>query len=251
MYAQERHHRIVDEARREGRVAVAELADSLGVTPETVRRDLTVLEQRGALRRVHGGAIPVERLEPTLATRSERSTNEKTRIAARALDEIPTDGAVLLDAGSTTLAIAALIPREASLTVVTNSVQAAARLTDHPNLELLLLGGRVRGVTGAAVGAWTTGLLAGVSVDVAFVGTNGLSVRRGLTTPNESEAAAKSAMIEAAQRTVVVADASKVGVDHLHSFAPLGSVDLVITDDAVDAADREALDAAGLEVAYA
>ncbi|WP_431843037.1 DeoR/GlpR family DNA-binding transcription regulator [Calidifontibacter indicus] len=110
MYAAERHRRIVEEARRTGRVAVAELAGSLGVTPETVRRDLTSLEEHGTVRRMHGGAIPVERLEPTLATRTARSTDEKRRIAARALDEIPADGAVLLDSGSTTLAIAALIP---------------------------------------------------------------------------------------------------------------------------------------------
>ena len=248
MYAAERHRRIVEEARRTGRVAVAELAGSLGVTPETVRRDLTSLEEHGTLRRVHGGAIPVERLEPTLATRTTRSTDEKRRIAARALDEIPADGAVLLDSGSTTLAIAALIPVETHLTVVTNSVQAAALLTDHPNLDLLLLGGRVRGVTGAAVGTWTTSLLAGLSVDVAFVGTNGLSSRRGLSTPDEAEAAAKSAMLEAAARTVVVTDSSKFGVDHLHSFAPLSAIDLVITD---DAAERDLLAETGVEVVYA
>lgn len=248
MYAAERHRRIAEEARRAGRVAVAELADTLGVTPETVRRDLSSLEQRGTLRRVHGGAIPVERLEPTLATRSTRATEEKLRIAARALDEIPTDGAVLLDSGSTTLAVASLIPSDASLTVVTNSVQAAALLSDHPHLDLLLLGGRVRGVTGAAVGAWTTRLLAGLSVDVAFVGTNGLSLHRGLSTPDESEAAVKSAMIEAAARAVVVTDSSKLGVDHLHSFAPLAAIDLVITD---EAADHDLLAGSGLEVAYA
>lgn len=251
MYAAERHRRIVDEARRAGRVAVADLADSLGVTPETVRRDLTTLEERGSLRRVHGGAIPIERLEQSLATRTSRSTTQKRRIAARALDEVPSGGAILLDSGSTTLAVAALIPDDARLTVVTNSVQAAALLADHPHLDLLLLGGRVRGVTGAAVGPWTTSLLGSLSVDVAFVGTNGLSLRRGPSTPDGTEAAAKSAMVEAADRAIVVTDSSKLGVDHLHSFAPLSALDLVITDDAADQADRSMLAEAGLEVVYA
>lgn len=251
MYAAERHQRIVDEARRNGRVAVADLADALEVTTETVRRDLSVLEDRGTLRRVHGGAIPVERLEPTLAVRSIRSTDEKTRIAARALDEIPADGTILLDSGSTTLAIAGLLPVDISLTVVTNSVQAAALLTGRPNLTLLLLGGRVRGVTGAAVGSWASDLLGGLTVDVAFIGTNGISTRRGLTTPDEAEAAVKTAMIGAATRTVVVTDSSKVGVDHLHRFSPLDAVDLVITDSALAADDRDGLVEAGTKVACA
>ena len=90
-----------------------------------------------------------------------------------------------------------------------------------------------------------------LGVDVAFVGTNGLSLRRGLSTPDETEAAAKSAMVEAADRAIVVTDSSKLGVDHLHSFAPLSAVDLVITDDAADQADRSMLAEAGLEVVYA
>ena len=101
MYAAERQQRIIAEARRAGRVEVTALADSLGVAAETVRRDLTALERRGSLRRVHGGAIPVERLEvePTLATRSGRLADVKRRIAARALDELPSGGSIILDAG--------------------------------------------------------------------------------------------------------------------------------------------------------
>src|SRR5689334_10847128 len=103
------------EARRAGRVEVSVLADSLGVAAETVRRDLSALERRGALRRVHGGAIPVERLEvePSLATRFGRLAEVKRRIAARALDEIPTGGSILLDSGSTTQVVAELLPAEA------------------------------------------------------------------------------------------------------------------------------------------
>lgn len=251
MYAAERHQKIVAEARRNGRVVVAELADDLGVTTETVRRDLTVLEERGALQRVHGGAIPAERLEPTLAARNTRSTSQKRRIAARALDELRADSAILLDAGSTTLAIAESIPAEMPLTVLTNSVQAAALLAEHSNVTLLVLGGRVRGVTGAAVGSWATDQLATLSVDIAFVGTNGLTTRRGLSTPDEAEAAVKRALIEAAARTVVVTDSSKVGEDHLHSFARLDQIDLVITDDSLDDESVAALEAAGPKVARA
>ena len=177
MYAAERQQRIMAEARRVGRVEVASMADSLGVAAETVRRDLTALEQRGSLRRVHGGAIPVERLElePTLATRSSRLTDVKRRIAARVLDELPTGGTVLLDSGSTTLAVVQLLPPDLDLTVVTNSVAAASALSSHPGVTLYLLGGRVRGTTGAAVGEWATAALDGLVVDLAVLGTNGFS----------------------------------------------------------------------------
>ena len=172
MYAEERQQRILTEARRAGRVEVSTLSELLDVTPETVRRDLTALERRGSLRRVHGGAIPVERLElePTMAARTTRLTAEKRRIAARALDELPREGTVLLDSGTTTLALVELLPPDIDLTVVTNSIAAASVLVTHPGVELYLIGGRVRGRTGATVGDWATAALDGVVVDVAFMG---------------------------------------------------------------------------------
>ena len=253
MYAAERQQRILAEARTAGRVEVTSLAESLGVATETVRRDLTALEQRGSVRRVHGGAIPVERLElePTLATRSTRLTDVKRRIAARVLDELPTGGTVLLDSGSTTLAVVQLLPPDLDLTVVTNSVAAAATLSTHPGISLYLLGGRVRGVTGAAVGDWATAALEGLVVDVAVLGTNGVSAARGLTTPDQAEALVKAAMVRCARRVVVATDSSKAGDDHLHRFARLEDVDLLVTD--ADLADDVAaeLRAAGPQVVTA
>ena len=253
MYAAERQQRIMAEARRAGRVEVASLADSLGVATETVRRDLTALEQRGSVRRVHGGAIPVERLElePTLATRSSRLTDVKRRIAARVLDELPTGGTVLIDSGSTTLAVVQLLPPYLDLTVVTNSVAAASALSTHPGISLYLLGGRVRGITGAAVGEWATAALDGLVVDLAVLGTNGFSAARGLTTPDQAEALVKAAMVRSARRVLLATDSSKAGDDHLHRFATLAEVDVVVTD--TDLADDVAaeLRAAGPEVVTA
>jgi DeoR family fructose operon transcriptional repressor len=253
MYAAERQQRIMTEARRDGRVEVTSLAESLGVATETVRRDLTALERRGSLRRVHGGAIPVERLElePTLAARSSRLTDVKRRIAARVLDELPTGGTVLLDSGSTTQAVVQLLPPDLDLTVVTNSVPAAAALSTHPGISLYVLGGRVRGITGAAVGDWATHALDGLVVDVAVLGTNGVSASRGLTTPDQAEALVKAAMVASARRVVVATDSSKAGDDHLHRFARLDEVDLIVTD--TDLADDVAaeLRAAGPQVVTA
>ena len=133
MYAEERQQHIVDRARREGRVDVAELSAELAVTGETIRRDLSVLERHGLLRRVHGGAIPVERLgfEPALAARDTLLTAEKDRIAKAALAEVPDEGSIILDAGSTTARLAEILPVDRQLTVLTNA-PADRALARHP-----------------------------------------------------------------------------------------------------------------------
>lgn len=250
MYAPERQQQIVDVARADGRVEVNALAETLGVTPETVRRDLTTLERLGLLRRVHGGAIPVEKLgfEPRLDERQERYTAEKERIAKTAVDELPAEGVILLDSGSTTQLLAENLPRDRELTVVTNSIAIASVVAKRDNLSLYLLGGRVRGRTLAAVGEWSTHALDGIHVDVAFIGTNGLSVRRGLTTPDQDEAMVKRAMVLAARRVIVLCDHTKVGTDHFAQFAALDVVDTVITDIGLDAETAADIEAAGTSV---
>jgi DeoR family transcriptional regulator, fructose operon transcriptional repressor len=253
MYAEQRQQRIVELARSVGRVGVAALAAEFGVTAETVRRDLTALERHGLLRRVHGGAIPVERLgfEPGLAARDAVMTEAKERIAKAALAELPAEGSVLLDAGTTTARLAELLPGDRDLTVVTNALPIALTLSVRPGLTLLLIGGRVRGRTLAAVDEWALRSLRDVYVDVAFVGTNGLSPERGLTTPDPAEAAVKRAMIAAARRVVVLADHTKVGERNFARFGDLEDVDVLVTDSGLDADATARLEAAGVEVVRA
>ncbi|MBX3099809.1 MAG: DeoR/GlpR transcriptional regulator [Salinibacterium sp.] len=250
MYAPERHQRILETARALGRVDVAGLARDMSVTPETVRRDLTALERRGVLRRVHGGAIPVERLgiEPGIADREVHAASQKERIARAALDELPDGGSIILDAGTTTVRLAELLPTDRELTVVTHSIPVASILISRPNVSLHLLGGVVRGRTLAAVGDWTQSQIASVFVDVAFMGTNGISVERGLTTPDLAEASVKRALIDAARRTVVLADHSKFGREDFARVAPLSDIDTVITDVGIDAELAEDIENAGPRV---
>ncbi|GLU50482.1 DeoR/GlpR family DNA-binding transcription regulator [Nocardiopsis ansamitocini] len=232
MYAEERQRLILERARRDGRVDVALLASEFEVTYETIRRDLTALERHGVLRRVHGGAIPVERLgfEPTLTVRDSVMTQEKERIAKAALMELPDDGAILLDAGSTTGRLAEQLPTDRELTVVTNSLSIAFTLTPRTNINLMLLGGRLRTRTQATVDSWALQALEETYVDVAFIGTNGVSVERGLTTPDTAEAMVKRAMIRSSRRAVLLADHTKVGNDHFTRFATVDDFDCLITD---------------------
>ena len=250
MYAQERQQDILRRARLAGRVDVVTLAEALDVTTETIRRDLTVLERAGVLRRVHGGAIPVERLgfEPAVAARDVVMTAEKERIAKAALAELPQDGAVIIDAGTTTGRLAEAIPVDRELTVVVNSPPLATVLASRPNLTVVMLGGRVRGRTLATVDDGALRPLSQLNVDVAFIGSNGVSVQRGLTTPDPAEAAVKRAMIAAARRTVLLTDHNKIGDVHFAAFATLADVDVIITDNGLTDRLFAEMRAAGPEV---
>jgi DeoR family fructose operon transcriptional repressor len=253
MYAEERQLEILTFTRRQGRAEVTALAELLGVTPETVRKDLTVLERRGVVRRVHGGAIPVERLdfEPQLSTRQQRLTAEKERIARAALVELPAEGVVLLDSGSTTETLARLLPTDRELTVVTSSLPIATLLAARRNLTLWCLGGRVRARTLGVVDAWALQLLGEISVDVAFLATNGLSLSKGLTTPEPAEAAVKKAMIATSRRRVLVADHSKFGRDSFCRWASLADIDVLVTDTGLDKESAAEIEDAGPRVVRA
>jgi DeoR family transcriptional regulator, fructose operon transcriptional repressor len=253
MFAEERHQAILRLARAAGRVDVSSLSEEFAVTPETIRRDLTVLERAGQVRRVHGGAIPLERsgFEATLSARASSFTTEKQRIAKAALAELPEAGAILLDAGTTTREFAAIIPSDRELLVVVNSPAIAMSLADRSNLTIWMLGGRVRQRTLAVVDEWATRLLDNVRVDVAFMATNGVSIERGLTTPDPSEAQVKRSMMAAARRVVLLADHSKIGTDYFASFGSVADVDVLVTDSNVDRELIEELSDAGPRVVLA
>jgi DeoR family fructose operon transcriptional repressor len=253
VFAEERHLAILTRARFAGRVDVASLAEELAVTPETIRRDLTLLERAGQVRRVHGGAIVLERLgfEPTLSARSAAFTAEKERIAKVALEELPDAGSILLDAGTTTRKFADLIPGDRELLVVVNSPEIAMVLADKSNLTVLMLGGRVRQRTLAVVDEWARRLLENVRVDVAFMAANGLSLERGLTTPDPAEAEVKRSMMAAARRIVLLADHSKIGNDYFASFGDIAQVDVLVTDSSADSELLEELAEAGPRVVLA
>ncbi|WP_182526247.1 DeoR/GlpR family DNA-binding transcription regulator [Nocardioides dongkuii] len=255
MYAEERQQAMAQLVAERGRLSVNALSERYDVTTETVRRDLSALERMGLVRRVHGGAVPASTLaviESGLLERDQANTPQKERIAKAALDLLPPAGStVLLDAGSTTNRFASMLPRDHRLVVLTHAVPIAARLASHAQVELHLLPGRVRSTTQAAVGADTVAALERLRADVVFLGTNGVTTEHGLSTPDPDEAAVKRAMVHSARQVVVLADASKVGVESPVRFASLAEVDVLVTDTGIDADDEQELVDAGVEVVSA
>ncbi|SDR67911.1 DeoR/GlpR family DNA-binding transcription regulator [Agrococcus carbonis] len=258
MLAPQRRDAIAARLRTDGRVLVTELARDFRITTETVRRDLDALEEAGVARRVHGGAVSAGRsslVEPAVAERASANAEGKRRIARLACERLLASGAtsVLLDAGTTTAALADEIvatwpeaggPR---LVVATHSPAIAQALAAHSAIEVHAIGGRIRAVTGAAVGAQTVLAIGALRPDLVILGTNGLDAA-GLTTPDPDEAAVKTAIVRAGRRVAVLADGAKLDEASLVRFAGLDAVDVLLTDTAPSTELAAALDAAGCEV---
>jgi DeoR family fructose operon transcriptional repressor len=251
-YPPERQRAITDFllGQDDRRATVTQISEHLGVTTETVRRDLDTLERRGLLRRIRGGAQLLDAVpfEVALAARHAEQLEDKRRIAVRLIDELPEDGVLVLDSGSLTLFTAQAVPRQAALTVVTNNLPAARHLADYPNVGVITLPGMVRGLTSAAVDAWTSRRLQSLTVDVAIVGVNGMTAAQGLTTTNPEEASAKRAMLLSARRRVVPVISGKLGRNSFCSFAAVSELDLIVTDASAPDPIIAELSAAGPEV---
>jgi DeoR family fructose operon transcriptional repressor len=267
VFAEERQQLIVGLITASGRASVTDLAERFSITTETVRRDLAALEAAGSVRRVHGGAVSPDRFstnEESILVRTDQRQPEKTRIAEAALALIPQDrtGSILIDAGSTTEALAELLAARtaattaisepaAELVVITHSLPVAAKLSGEPGIALHLLGGKVRGITQAAVGQSTVEAARRLRPDIAFIGTNGIHAAFGLSTPDPEEAAVKAAFVQSARRIVVLADASKLDTETLVQFASLKDLDTLITDTKPSQDLADALADAGVEVVVA
>ncbi|BBZ79092.1 transcriptional regulator [Mycolicibacterium anyangense] len=249
MDSETRQSRIVEFARIRGRVEVAALAEELDVATETIRRDLKVLAGRRLLKRVHGGAIPLETVsfESTVEYRSQADLAEKHRIAAAAADLLHGAETVYLDEGFTPRLIAERIA-ERELTVVTSSMLVAEVLAHSTTVTVLLLGGRLRGRTLATVDHWATDMLGSLVIDVAYLGTNGISIEHGLTTPDPAVAAVKQTAVKVARRRILVAAHSKFGANSFCRFAEVSDFEAIVTDTGLSPTEAQRFEALGPSV---
>ncbi|MCW3064340.1 MAG: DeoR/GlpR transcriptional regulator [Solirubrobacterales bacterium] len=246
----DRQQAIYTLALQQGSVDVADLARRYGVTTETIRRDLSDMQSRQLLRRVHGGAIPVERMshEPMVEARDMVNAEEKLRIGLMAVAEVPERGSVIIDSGSTGQRLAEVFPVERDVHVVTNSLLTALTLSRRGLRDLTVLGGSVRTKRHAMVDETTRAELRHMTVDVVFMSCDGLSFQHGLTTPYREEHAIKRAMIDRARRVVALVDQSKFGNVQMFSFATFDEIDVLVTDTRVDPEAVEFLTAHGTSV---
>jgi len=248
----QRHRRIVEVLRERQAVRVSTLAELLGVSEVTIRRDLEELERRGRLERTHGGAISTHRLrtEPAYIEAIGLNATAKVAIGQAAASLVRSGDTVLLNGGTTTLQVFRHL-QQAGVRVITNHVGMALEAADR-DIELILVGGEYRAPSNSCVGSFATRTLSGVFATRSFIGVEGFSIRSGLTTPAAQEAEVARVMIEQTQGDVgVVADSTKVGTIADFSIAPLDAVKMLITDRGLDEGVRAELESAGVDVVIA
>jgi len=236
LFAEERRYEITKMLSENTKLLIPALCEYFEVSPATIRNDLRALERKGALKRTHGGAIPVSKagFEPAHSSKEVENLNEKRRIAAYAATLIEDNDTILLDTGTTTMELAKLLPAKSNLTIVTNDLKIALLLEESTDAAIHFLGGSLRRNFHYTMGASAITQVCTLNVDKAFMATNGLCANKGFTTPVLDLANLKKAMIKTANMVVVMADSRKLGRVAFAQVAPLTYADKIITDTGAD-----------------
>lgn len=253
MHSDQRHRIILELLDKNEAISVVEVAACLDVSEMTVRRDLDVLESRGLLKRVHGGAVSIRgrSYEPSYVIRSNLHNEAKTRIGQLAATLIADGDSIALDVGTTTLEVARALTDKRGLTVLTPSIHIAEFLSRFPEVRVIVSGGILRPGEMSLVGGLTERNFAEFFVDKLFLGIGGIDIKAGLTEYNLEDAQVKRTMIGIAKEVIVVADASKMGQVAFAAVAPLNVVNKIVTDNEISEAFLIQLQQAGVEVLVA
>ncbi|MBM9618054.1 DeoR/GlpR family DNA-binding transcription regulator [Streptomyces zhihengii] len=230
MLAAERRDHLLGLLAREGKIVAKDVAAGLGISEDSVRRDLRDLAAEGLCQRVYGGALPVSPAVVGYAARQSVAPDGKQKVATAAAGLVEPGGTVILDGGTTALAVAHALPRDLDCTVITHSPTVAAALLDHPRAELFLLGGRVFKHSAVTCGAAAVEAAQNVSADLCLLGVTGVHPEAGLTTGDADEAAMKRALSARAADTWILASSEKIGTASRFRVLPFPEITGLITD---------------------
>lgn len=248
MLKEERQQAILGWLQRDGKVLASELSAALGISEDTVRRDLRELGEAGLLLRVHGGALPRSPAATTYTARQQQAPAAKAAIAAAAAALVRPGQVVIMDGGTTTLQVVNHLPPDLAATVITNSPPIATALADHPQIEIILIGGRVHKGALVAVGVPAVEALRGVRADLCFLGVCSLHPDAGISVPDLEEAYVKRAMIASAAEVVALASAEKLGTAAPYIVEPLHALTHLVTEHTVPAAILDLYRVGGITV---
>ena len=249
----ERHKYILNSLQKEGFVKVLDIAKNLDVTTVTVRKDLKMLEEKGLLYRTHGSASPINphAVDRNVKEKEKINIKEKQLIGVFAARLIGEDDSIVINSGSTICAFAEQITPKGKLTVVTSSIKATNILSDVEDINVSQLGGSLRRSSMSVIGNYTISFLKNITCSKVFLGVDGIDVDFGVTTSNIEEAELNQAMMEASLKTIVLCDSSKFGKKGFGKICSLDKIDVVITDEGISAAMKNAIEDQGVEVIIA
>ncbi|EEP70460.1 DeoR family transcriptional regulator [Micromonospora sp. ATCC 39149] len=230
MLAAQRRDLLLDRLRRDRRVVAKDIATELGISEDTIRRDLRDLAAAGMCQRVYGGALPASPAVADYPTRRQVGVDSKERVATAAAALVQPGMTIIVDGGTTALAVARALPASLRATVVTHSPTVGAALAEHPGVEVYLLGGRLFKHSVVACGAAAVEAAQAVNADLFLLGVTGVHPDAGLTTGDADEAAMKRALAQRAADTYVLASAEKIGAASRFAVLPLTAVAGIVTD---------------------
>ena len=253
IFAEERKQMIVELVNRQVKATVASLCEEFGVSPATVRNDLRELEFAGLLKRTHGGAIRNKKTsyEKIYEERLVYRKEEKHAIGKAAAAMVQEGDTIIMDTGTTTLEMARFLADVRNLTIVTNDLMIASYINRNTNADLLVVGGFLRKHFNCFCGPLTVSALEGLSVDKAFISSDGVSIEKGITTPNVDISMVRRAFLDRADEKILLADHSKFGKTTFVKCADLNEIDVIVTDEKADKKYLERIREEGLEIEIA
>lgn len=251
MLTTQRKQLILERLRQDGQIVAKALSEELGISEDTVRRDLRELAAEGQLQRVHGGALPASKAVGNLQVREHLATDDKRALGRAGAALVQPGQVVILDGGTTSLQVVQHLPLDLRATVVTHSPSVAVALADHLQVKVLMLGGRLFRHSMVNVGASVVEAAAQLRADLYLMGVTGVHAEAGLTTGDFEEAAVKRALHQRAAETVVLASADKLGAASAFTVAPLKALAGLVVPAATPARVRNALKAGGAPVRVA
>lgn len=230
MLTAERRRSIMQTLQRDGKVLASELSKDLHVSEDTIRRDLRELATAGELQRVHGGALPHSTATASFTVRQQQATGTKAAIAQAAIRLIRQDQVIILDGGTTPLQVAQNLPYDLRATVITHSPPVALALAEHPEIEVIVIGGRLYKHDLVTVGAVTTEAYRNIRADLCFLGIGSVHPEVGISTLDLEEAYVKRAMIASAAEVVALTSAEKLGTAAPYIVGPLSDLTHLVTE---------------------
>lgn len=230
MLGAQRKTHLLDILTRDGRIVAKSVAAELGLSEDSIRRDLRELADEGKVVRVYGGALPVPAADRPVSARADLATASKERVARRAADGIRPGSTIVLDAGTTTLALARLLPPGASLTVVTPSPAVALAVAEHSDARVVMIGGDLSRHSLVASGSLAMEAIRHLAADTFYLGVTGIHPEHGLTTGELDDAVTKRAFAERSAETVVLGSEEKIGAVSRYPVLDLSAVTAVVTD---------------------
>ena len=248
MLTSQRKKLILERLKRDGQIIAKRLSAELELSEDTIRRDLRELAADGLLQRVHGGALPASSAIADFATRQRIAPSAKSAIGQAAARTIERGSIVIVDGGTTAVQLVRALPRQLEATIVTHSPSIAVELIDHPNIEVILIGGRLFKHSVVAIGAVTLEGYAQIRADLCFVGVTGLHPEIGLTTGDLEESHIKRAMVASAAEVTVMASSEKLLAASSYVIAPMAEVGTIITEQAAPLASTGPFEALGISV---